>query len=273
IEHRNNHGNRRRLGIRFKVTPYLLPANIATLNQTSSAGSGARRTSEMFFPEDATEDRPRVELMAPTPAPQQLTRKLDYGRQIRRRAPAKWKRSSQGGGDEAPEASEWKKSVNGKWVTKLMRNQHIRKPAEDVAGSESSIEIPESERSASVAPAHDRTDASGQPAKTSSFPPTASHQEGSPASSEGRERKRECEGAAFEITLRKLITLFNELDKPTYAAKRCCTSCCVPITQTVRVLEDNLVDRGHAERPECSLDGGHTNLPSLPMPYHTLHMV
>jgi len=53
LQERNDYGARRRLGIKSKATPYLIPNDVASLNRGALEGRRGKRTSEMWFPEDA----------------------------------------------------------------------------------------------------------------------------------------------------------------------------------------------------------------------------
>ena len=75
---RNDYSERRRLGIKSKTTPYVIPDDIATLNKIVKDEDRGRRTSDMFFPEEAKEDRLRVEIVAPTSTSKYVASLLRY---------------------------------------------------------------------------------------------------------------------------------------------------------------------------------------------------
>ena len=75
IHKRNDPMSRRENSIRSKTTPYTMPNDVASLNRGVKNASKSSRTSDMFFPEEAKEDRLRVELVplvttsVPSPRP------------------------------------------------------------------------------------------------------------------------------------------------------------------------------------------------------------
>jgi hypothetical protein len=65
IERRTDHSRRRREGIKGLTVPYLILSDIKRLNLPVEDADHSRRTSEMFFPEDALLDRLEIKLATP----------------------------------------------------------------------------------------------------------------------------------------------------------------------------------------------------------------
>jgi hypothetical protein len=65
IERRTDHGRRCREGIKGPTVPYLILSDIKRLNLLVEDADHSRRTSEMFFPEDALLDRLEIKLATP----------------------------------------------------------------------------------------------------------------------------------------------------------------------------------------------------------------
>jgi hypothetical protein len=68
IARRTDHGRRRREGIKGPTVPYLILSDIKRLNLPIEDSDHGRRTSEMFFPEDAPLDRLEIKLATPKPS-------------------------------------------------------------------------------------------------------------------------------------------------------------------------------------------------------------
>ena len=68
IARRTDHGRRRREGIKGPTVPYLILSDIKRLNLPVEDADHGRRTSEMFFPEDAPLDRLEIKLATPKPS-------------------------------------------------------------------------------------------------------------------------------------------------------------------------------------------------------------
>lgn len=215
IHRRNDYGERRRLGIRSKATPYLIPDDVATLNKIAKDEDRGRRTSDMFFPEDAKEDRLRVEIIAPPPT-SKIATPPNYAEGSRPKATTATRKKRVREEEQEEDASEeqWRESTDGKWMIKRVRNHLIRKPVEEILETESS-------RSSSP----ERHDGSTRPSEPSTRPTP---------------RPLECEGPAFGAGMRKMLGLFSELENPMYTAARCCDRCRGPLQRAVESLQNYL---------------------------------
>ena len=111
---RNDYGERRRLGIKSKTTPYIIPDDVATLNRIVKDEDRGRRTSDMFFPEEAKEDRLRVEIVAPTSTSIKTASPHSYA-EGRRSKPTTTKRKRVQLADQEEDGPEegWRESRNG----------------------------------------------------------------------------------------------------------------------------------------------------------------
>ena len=215
VYRRNDFGERRRLGIRSKATPYLIPDDVATLNKIAKDEDRGRRTSDIFFPEDAKEDQLKVEIIAP-PSTSKIATPPNYAEGSRPKATtaARKKRVREEEQEEDTSEEQRRESTDGKWMIKRVRNHLIRKPVE---------EILETESSQSSSP--ERHDGSTQPSEPSTRPTP---------------RPLECEGPAFGAGMRKMLGLFSELENPMYTAARCCDRCRGPLQQALSCLQGYL---------------------------------
>jgi hypothetical protein len=75
IERRTDYSRRRREGIKGPTVPYLMLSDIKRLNLPVEDSDYGRRTSEMFFPEDALLDRLEIKLATP-----KSSTRLDYSK-------------------------------------------------------------------------------------------------------------------------------------------------------------------------------------------------
>ena len=217
VYRRNDFGERRRLGIRSKTTPYLLPDDVATLNKIAKDEDRGRRTSDTFFPGDAKEDRLRVEIIAPPSTSNKVATPPNYAEGPRPKLTTTRKKRVREEEQEEDSAEErWKESRDGRWMIKRVRNHLIRKPVEEIA---------EKESSRSCSPQRPPHDASIQSSKASPRPTV---------------RPLECEGPAFGAGMRKMLGLFSELENPMYTAARCCDRCRGPLQQALRCLQGYL---------------------------------
>ena len=207
---RNDYGERRRLGIKSKTTPYIIPDDVATLNRIVKDEDRGRRTSDMFFPEEAKEDRLRVEIVAPTSTSIKTASPHSYA-EGRRSKPTTTKRKRVQLADQEEDGPEegWRESRNGQWMIKRAGKHLVRKP----------IETPEAENS--------------RPSSSESYgddTTTQSREQSSPdLPSRPTPRPLECEGPGFAAAMHKMLGLFSELDKPAYTTVRCCDRCREPL--------------------------------------------
>jgi hypothetical protein len=128
IERRTDHGRRRREGIKGPTVPYLILSDIKRLNLPVEDADHGRRTSEMFFPEEAPLDRLKIKLATPkSPA------RPDYSRvgksasaKKRKRGPADSRqlvRSESEVGDEIGNEDGWR--WRDGMIAKRVKNQLI----------------------------------------------------------------------------------------------------------------------------------------------------
>lgn len=139
VYRRNDFGERRRLGIRSKTTPSLLPDDVATLNKIAKDEDRGRRTSEMSFPEDAKEDRLRVEIIAP-PSTSKIANPPNYaeGSRAKTTMAARKKRTREEEQEDETSEEQLRESRDCKWMMKRVRNHLVRKPIEEIPETSSS---------------------------------------------------------------------------------------------------------------------------------------
>ena len=177
----------------------------------------------MFFPEEAKEDRLRVEIVAPTSTSKKIATPPRYAEGRRPKSTTmKRKRVQVGEQEEDSPEEQWRESTDGKWMIKRVRKHLIRKPVE---------EIPETESSRPSSPEQRQHDASTQSSERSSSrsPPP-----------QPTPRPLECEGPAFVAAMGKMLALFSELENPMYTAARCCDRCRGPLQRAVDCLQKTL---------------------------------
>jgi hypothetical protein len=63
IQKRNNPATQWEQRSKSKVTPYVMPSDVALLNRVNKNADMGRRTYDMFFPKEAKEDTLQVELL------------------------------------------------------------------------------------------------------------------------------------------------------------------------------------------------------------------
>ena len=106
----------------------------------------------MFFPQDAKDDRLRVELIPPLSIDNDNAHKRpEYAGKVLSKLPKRRRRASEEHPgtmeEDTMDANGWTESTNGKWLTKRVKNQIIRKPVEEIAEMDSSRpSTPETER-------------------------------------------------------------------------------------------------------------------------------
>jgi hypothetical protein len=226
-DRRTNYAERRKYGIKSKTTPHIIPEDVATLNRIVRDEDRGRRTSDMFFPEEAKEDRLTVAVVAPTSAGKTAATWPSYAKG-RDAAPGskKRKRREAAERDESGEKEEWRESENGKWMVKRVGNLRVRKPMRTTPETVAEI----SETQSSQTP---------DPGRLPDPPPTQSSKPSSPRdpTPHASPRPLECEGPAFAAAISKLLGLLSELENPTYTTARCCDQCRRPLQQAVHSLQ------------------------------------
>ena len=128
IERRTDHGRRRREGIKGPTVPYLILSDIKRLNLPVEDADHGRRTSEMFFPEDAPLDRLEIKLATPkSPArPDKTKASKSASAKRRKRGPAdsgQLVSSEAEIGDEVGDEDTWR--WRGGMMAKRVKNQLI----------------------------------------------------------------------------------------------------------------------------------------------------
>jgi len=226
ITRRTDHGIRRAEGIRGPTVPHLILSDVKHLNRIIKDDDRGRRTSDMFFPEDAPTDGLEVKLAALQSTP---LRRPDYLASGRRGTAKKRKRGGSVEADRADEAEDcvaddggWRSGKDGMMV-KRVKNQLIRRlpTAEELAAAE----MPSSELLPKAA--------------TQSDDDSPAQYDSQPAS------KASCDGPGIALLLGKFVDLHHELrslDTDTVRlARQCCDSCRVFVLRALASLEADLV--------------------------------
>jgi hypothetical protein len=230
ITRRTDHGIRRRERIRGPTVPHLILSDIRPLNTPVKDSDKGRRTSDMFFPEDAPMDRLEVKLAALTspsrPRP-------DYSAAG---PPSARKRKRDGlgaveqfdvDGDAATVQEEWHRGKDGMMV-KRSKNQLIRRPptADDLVSPDSSPRLTRSS-----------VDTTGE-RDVASHRHTDEPGDGSA-----------CDGPGIALVFGKFVDMYKELrSTDTDTARmtaRCCDSCRVFVLRALASLEADLVPCVH----------------------------
>lgn len=248
ISRRTDHGIRRRERIRGPTVRHLILSDIKPLNIPIKDSDKGRRTSDMFFPEDAPTDRLEVKLAAlKSPAksgPDHSAAAQPSARKRKRDGPGVVERVEAGESVEAAQ-EEWHRGKDGLMV-KRVKNQLIRRPptSDELATLDSSPLLTQT----SVVSADGRADVSPRRA---SEPNTRST----------------CDGPGIALVFGKFIDLYQELRSVNTDTARmtahCCDSCRVFVLRALASLEADLIPCVHGlERVEQHLYGGGEVQPS-----------
>lgn len=261
IQQRNDYGARKALGIKSKATPHLIPSDIAKLNRDVGLENLGKRTSEMFSPLRAKEDRLEVQLIPPA-STHPIATPPNYAEGSRPKtatAKKKRKRVREEQEEEEKRESEWRTSKDGKGEVKRVRNLLVRRPIE---------EIPETDSSSSPGPGPSQLDTStGLLDKAlSSMDPTPSSEGGDPPQLPPPQRQTprpplDCEGPALGGGIRKMIALFSEVDS-LYTAGRCCDRCRDHCQRAVRCMQEELEPIVHTLENISTHSFGNGKVPS-----------
>lgn len=241
IHDRTDFGRRRELRIKTPVTPYLVLSDVASLNQVTEDKDKGRRTTDVFFPDEAGDERLKLEVVpnapaaAPTTVPTPIA-KPDYSAGNRPRPSRKRKSVSkvadealgQSDEDEGEDANGWRRTADGEAMIKRVRNHLVRRPVEDA----------------------DRADHDETPTTRSSPPATNSNQRYASsqllheASHSPSPRQPTCDGPAVALVLRKLIDAFEDVqsyDGDSDMAHKCCDRCRPQTLRALHCLRDMLL--------------------------------
>ena len=248
ISRRTDHGTRRRDRIRGPTVPHLILSDIKPLNTPIKDSDKGRRTSDMFFPEDAPTDRLEVKLAALTspsrPRP-------DYSAagpvsvKKRKRDGLGPVEQSDADGDVAAVQEEWHRGKDGMMV-KRSKNQLVRRlpTSDELAALDSSPQL--TQTSAGSAGGHDSVSSRHTGA-------LGDHST--------------CDGPGIALVFGKFVDMYQELrsgntDTARMTA-RCCDSCRVFVLRALASLEADLVPCVHGlERVERHLYNGSEVRPS-----------
>lgn len=226
IRQRNDVGARRRLDIKGKVTPYLVLADVAVPDRTNRSGGKDSRAG-VVSSDEAKEERLQVELIPRQPPPDSSAPTPKYSEPARRRTPMKRKRvpdvTYEEDEEEAVDGDGWKKSKDGRWLTKRIRNQLIWKPVEEIGETDDTPTTSQDEDGQESNPPRSRSQAS--PVLISSSERVDSPPASPPMHSPHTPDSKTCAGPTFLKILQKLIKSFSELENPDYVGTRVCDCC------------------------------------------------
>jgi hypothetical protein len=138
IGRRRDERIRKEMRMRSPRSPFIIPEDVRSLNKITDPAQLGRRTTEVFYPDEAAEDQLRVELLPPSA-------KRDYSGFGPSRARVQKRRRTGVGGesdrarDDGSDATVgvagaaaddgWRPSKDGKWLLKRTGRQMVRKPA------------------------------------------------------------------------------------------------------------------------------------------------
>lgn len=226
IVRRTDHGTRRRKRIIGPTVPHLILSDIRPLNTPVKDSDKGRRTSDMFFPEDAPMDRLEVKLAALTspsrPKPDYSAASSASARK-RKRDGLGMVEQSDVDANAAAVVEEWHHGKDG-MIVKRSKNQLIRRPptAYELVSVDSSPQLTQS----SVSSTGERHIASDR------------HTDASSGGSA-------CDGPGIALVFGKFVDMFQELrSTDTDTARmtaRCCNSCRVFVLRALASLEADLV--------------------------------
>lgn len=227
IHKRNDPVARRENNIRSKTTAYIMPNDVASLNRSAKDTDKAKRTSEMFFPDEVKEDRLRVELVPPPPT-SYLSPRPDYSAAAKTRKVQKRKRLSEKdvvrdeSDEDDGEQDGWTK-VGDRSMVKRVRGHLIRRSIDDNhSPGNASIH-----RNASSQLLNEASFGE-QSVTLSSQPPSAQPITPHPQQSKDVKLLPTCDGQQVALMFRKFVDLLDEmpsLDMDPEASSKCCDVC------------------------------------------------
>lgn len=234
IRQRNDMGARRKLDIKGKVTPYLVLADVAIADKGNPNGRTAGLASDLAS-DEAREERLQAEVVPRQPLTKSAGPKPDYTETPRPKTPKKRKRVPaavpEQDGDGGPENDGWEKSANGRWMTKRVRNQIIRKPVEKADEPDdvhTTSQEDDDEHHTSSRPQTEASPVFISPSTTQPSPPAPT-----PHRSPRTPSSKTCAGPTFVRVLRELMKSFSELDDAEYVATTFCDCCRTSVTGAV----------------------------------------
>lgn len=249
IARRTNLGARRRECIRGPTVPHLILSDIKPLNNPVKDSDKGRRTSDMFFPEDAPADRLEVKLAAlKSPAksgPDYSAAAPMSARKRKRDRPGMVEQPDEDE-DVATVQEEWHRAKDGMMV-KRSKNQLIRR-------------LPTSDELVSL-------DSSPQLTQSSAGQHDGVSPQHTGALGDGSGDGSTCDGPGIALVFGKFVDLYRELKSAnTDTARmsaRCCDSCRAFVLRALASLEADLVPCVHGlERVEQHLYDGSVVRPS-----------
>jgi len=258
IEKRNDPAVRRINRSRSRVTPHLMPDDIAILNLAAEDQGADGRAPEPLQPIETREDTLRVEVIAPsTPKPPPSRPDYSIGSQPRKTRKRRRLRGKKG--DETRSQDE--ERTEGGWVkiskrsmVKRVRNHRIRKAVTEA-------DRVESESNCHDTPLRKLDDRLTPP---SAQPPSA--QVVNIASEHRSRRHPTCDGPAVALMFRKFIELCNEipsLDNDGASERKCCDACRPLVIQDFSRLRSELENwAAELERVESHTSDGEVIDPS-----------
>ncbi|KAK1074757.1 hypothetical protein LTR33_009698 [Friedmanniomyces endolithicus] len=184
------------------------------------------------------EEQIRVELIPRQPPSQSTVPEPDYAEATRTTTPKKRKLTL----DAVAEEGGWKKSANGRWLIKHVRNQTIRKPVEEVGETGESSTTSQDNDEEHHTLKEPRTETSPTPISSGArldSPPAST-----PLPSPGTSSSKTCAGPAFARALRELTKSFAELNDPDYLATRFCDCCRNTVTAATCSILDEIRTNG-----------------------------
>lgn len=221
--------------------PYLLPSDVASLNQIQRDEDKGRRTSDMFFPDDVKDNQLNVVLIPPPSTNTPIASKPDYSMSGASRKGTKRKRPTTKGNNLENQEKEgqtmddggWTTTADGKTMVKRVRNQIMKKPI--------AIVVDSSSPTGSSPLTYDQAQAEA----SSQLPGEALSQPDSfPRGTEDGSGLSTCDGPGIAHILRKFIETFEDIQIPggdTVVVYRCCDHCRTYALQAVHCLRDVLL--------------------------------
>jgi hypothetical protein len=242
INRRTDHGTRRREHIRGPTVPHLILSDIKPLNTPIKDSDKGRRTSDMFFPEDAPADGLEVKLAtlkSPSKSRPDYSAAAPVSARKRKRDGPGMVEQSNADGDVGAVREEWYRGKDGMMV-KRFKNQLIRRlpTSDELAALDSSPQLTQS-----------------------SVGSTGGHDGTSSRHTSALSDDSTCDGPGIALVFGKFVDLYQELRSAnTDTARmtaRCCDSCRVFVLRALGSLEADLVPCVHGlERVEQHLYDG-----------------
>lgn len=256
ISKRNDPAARREHQPRLRVTPYLMPDDVAMLNATAEEQGKRKQASDMSLLTEARKDTIRVEEIVPSSTPKGPSPRPNYSTGSKPRKTRKRRRPQ--GEEEDETRGEGDEQIEGGWarvgkhsMVKRVRNHLIRKAVNDKEGVGGESD--------------GRNTPTEQPDNECLTQPSAQPSKATAANTQSRQRPT-YDGPAVALVFRNFIELcidIPSLDNDEASERKCCDACRPLVQQKFGQLRSELEKwAAELERVESHTSSGDVVHPS-----------